>query len=731
MNDPRLSRRGFVGLGMQAAGGLIVASSPLQATTLARTGSDGSASLMLTADTPWVVAENQPEALQRAIDDVRRDWYKVFGHAPVIVSSLPATWSEPAIYFSRELDAPGARVAPLTGRESFSLDVRSAEGGRKVIAATGADVRGAIYATYAFSEHVLGVDPWWFWADKEPGCRASIELSADFKVSAESPTFKWRGWFINDEDLVSRFSPDPLRENMYSLEMLDRICEALLRLRGNMIVPASNTLPDERCHELVARRGLALNIHHVDVVGLVTLRWPKDVPFSYSQHPEIMERYWQECIDVLKNQEVVWTVGFRGKNDEPFWKVEPGFDTPEARGGLISRAIAKQVEMIRKVQPDASIMTNLWWEGATLYSQGFIKIPAGVTKVWPDNGAGMLRDSGKVEAGDGLYYHTMMFDGMANQLSEFIPPLRIYQEIGRFIRAGATDFLLVNVSDIRPVPLSTECAMRLASDARPYLAKSDTVNQNEFLLDWNRRQFGARAGSRVAALCADYFSIFDQQPKVMLADALNMPDNKDFVEGFGTVPRGDNAPHTYMWLLSKEALPLLQSKSTPPDKLLAQIKDDLAFASTNCDHFAPLLARAEGLLGEIPADRRSFYQSYILTEIGINLHSSKMLQYYCRALLSFSAGDSKRAASELEQAMAASEALVTTLQAAETGKWAGWYQGEALDGVDYGHDLIRQAQFALRGEPLPPSRRQFESFLDSLRYQERFAKNFPLLYPPK
>jgi hypothetical protein len=154
------------------------------------------------------------------------------------------------------------------GAEAFVLRQQHDPEGRPALLATGADVRGAIYAAYALSEEVLGVDPWYFWADKEPAHRGQIDVAAGLDHRAGPATFRYRGWFINDEDLLGGFAPDPLRENVFSLDLLDRICETLLRLRGNMIVPGTFNFPDERCWELASRRGLALNMHS----SLVTCR---------------------------------------------------------------------------------------------------------------------------------------------------------------------------------------------------------------------------------------------------------------------------------------------------------------------------------------------------------------------------------------------------------------------------------------------------------------------------
>jgi hypothetical protein len=450
--------------------------------------------ITLTADTPWIVAADQPESVRRALSDVQRDWYKVFGLRPIVVTELPKGWDKPFLRLGMT-DKPG-------DPESFFIKVKG-----NALVAMGADARGAIYAAYTVSEKILGVDPWYFWTDHEPVPRKQIAVPTSLDESFGKPTFRYRGWFINDEDLLNRFSPDPLRENPFSLEMLDRICETLLRCRGNMIVPGTFNFPDERAWELASRRGLALNMHHISVVGLNTYRWPKDVPFSYYKHPAIMERYWRECIAAYKGHEVVWTVGYRGKGDNAFWLHEKEFNSPESRGGLITKAIAKQVELIRKVDPDGMIISNLWKEGVELMRAGHLKFPKGVVPVWPDNGFGLVRDEGTVEAGQGVYYHTAMLNGGANQLTEMVPPSRIYRELGRFVKAGATEFFLLNLSDVRPVPMSSDCAMRYAWDAGSYQSGSDEKKMTEFIADWSQRQFGETVADDVAAIYTRYLNI--------------------------------------------------------------------------------------------------------------------------------------------------------------------------------------------------------------------------------
>ena len=228
------------------------------------------------------------------------------------------------------------------GAECFSLRLEQPAGGPALVA-TGTDLRGAIYAAYAVSEELLGVDPWYFWVDHEPTPRHHVAIPAAYARQWGPPCFKYRGWFINDEDLLGRFSPAPLRDGVFSLEMWDRIYETLLRLRANTVIPGTFTFPDERMQVLAAKRGLVNSQHHICVVGLNTFQWPDEFPYSYRTYPGTLEQAWQVCVDAMKDRETVWTVGFRGRHDRAFWADDPQVKTPEARGKLISDAIARQV----------------------------------------------------------------------------------------------------------------------------------------------------------------------------------------------------------------------------------------------------------------------------------------------------------------------------------------------------------------------------------------------------
>lgn len=366
--------------------------------------------------------------------------------------------------------------------------------------------------------------------------------------------------------------------------------------------------------------------------------------------------------------------------------------------------------MIRKVHPGAPMIANMWSEGADLFQQGLIKLPAGVTLVWPDNGAGIIRDNGQVKPGQGIYYHTAMLSAAHNQLTEMINPGRICNQIGRFARAGATEFLLVNVSDIRPVPLSTDCAMKLAWDDTPYLDKSDEQNLQTFLDDWSRRQFGPDAGAGISGIYREYFAC-------------------SYMNDSGL--KGEHWLHRKLRELHDKTFPQVAAGKPLEDEAAKLCAELLKFSSENRAYMEKLLVKAGRLLPLVPPGRRDFYQGQVLTQIQIHLRSLMALEASCQSMIAYGSGDRTQAVVEAGKALDACNSLYSELHKAEYGKWTAWYAGEKLMGLERSRGRVQNMLAALKGAPEPVRSPLWDDYhYDSIyQYQERFSKNFPLMYP--
>ena len=169
-----------------------------------------------------------------------------------------------------ELDqlSPGMRPKGLSAPESFSIAAVGASGSKHTVVLCGADMRGTIYAIYQFSQEHLGIDPMYYWTDRLPQHRSQIALPSSLAEIFPAPVFKYRGFFINDEDLLTGWAPGDKDKTGISLVAWNKVYETILRLKGNMVVPGTWIFPDDPQVALAGKRGLILTQHHAIPLGL-------------------------------------------------------------------------------------------------------------------------------------------------------------------------------------------------------------------------------------------------------------------------------------------------------------------------------------------------------------------------------------------------------------------------------------------------------------------------------
>jgi len=471
----------------------------------------------------------------------------------------------------------------------------------------------------------------------------------------------------------------------------NKIYETILRLKGNMVVPGTWIFPTDPQVKLAGERGLILTQHHAIPLGVNVARWPENVPYNFTTHPEILERAWKNAVHSYDpHQEILWDVGLRGLSDQSYAALDPSVrGNDKALGRTISKAIADQMSIVRAVHPDAHFVTDLWQEGARLDRQGDLTIPPEVTRVWADTGYGYLQDKGEVAAGQGAYYHVAMMNGRANQLTEMVPVQRIYSELGRYIKAGATQYLLLNTSDIRPVAMTAKAVMDVAWGGLP---PEGVAASDEYYQQWASQEFGKTAAPRVAKVYEEYF----QAPAHV---------------GTPIHEYGDQLYHTevrrmlldYMIAPPIYSIPSQSPKWTPPD--IANQPFGLQGGRSNwlqqtaareiqqCGGAQPRWEKvwrdavaAESL---VTPSRRPYYQAQVLTMIAINRESNRTLFLISKAVQDAGKGQTAQAHHEAEQALAALYQVQQAQAAAEYGKWKNWYRGDWLTGVYRTHQIVQ------------------------------------------
>src|SRR5262245_4647416 len=651
------------------------------------------APLVLDAATTILVGADEPPPIAAAARDLASDFEKVLGRAPRIVQRAEDTATTTVVIGLRSALMQSLRPATAGAAESFSLSVRDATWRvaprRRAVVLTGADMRGTMYAVYQFAEQFLGIDPLYYWTDHVPARTTAIDLPATLDETFPAPLFKYRGFFINDEDLLTGWASGERSDHTgISLAVWDKIYETTLRLKGNIVAPGTWIFPDEPQIAKAGARGLIVTQHHAIPLGVNVARWPENTPYSYGTHPEILQRAWRNAVMAYpRDQEILWTVGLRGLSDTSYAVFDPSVgNDSHALGRVIGKAMADQVSIVRAIRPDASFITNLWQEGARLVQQGDLEIPQGVHAVWADDGYGNLQDAGKVAAGNGAYYHVAMMNSRANQLTELVPVERIYSEIGRYSAAGATHYLLVNTSDIRPVPMTIRAVMDAAWKGVP---AGGTGAASDFYRRWSADQFGNGAAEKVAAVYQQYFKA---PPRTTVNN--------------GTREYGDQLYHTEtrrmlttdaidwpLYTVASQAppwVPLRRVDATGPGGASIPAKEWVRTTANTeaevCAEAQPrwdtLWQQAHAAESSVAPDRLPFYRAHVLTMIAINRYSNQMLLDVSKAVQAVAGGNSSHARDLLQQAMQAVDEIRQAETAAEYGQWKNWYAGDWLTNVN-------------------------------------------------
>lgn len=614
----------------------------------------------VTQEVVWALDARLDAPVRRALDDVARDWRHVFSVAPIVGEA--GLGEEPVL-------AVGAGpIEELTGHrgdfapEEHEVVLRPGRGraaGRAVLCIDGGGTRGIIYAVYAFSERVLGVDPFWFWTDQELVPRSEIGLEHGFAFRRSAPRFRWRGWFIDDEGLLAAWAPSRQSAHGVSLDAWDAVFETLLRVGGNLVVPGAYVFPDEPQLALASARGLAIGQHDDAPLGLSRERWPGQFPISWQHNRGLLTDAWRESIAAFGEHEVVWTVGLRGIRGQPF-QTDEGLGRA-GRVGVLTAVLAKQADLVRQVRPNDDIIAGLRMDGVEPGEAVRIALPEGAIPVWADEGHGRLRDT-SLAPGQGINYHVALSDEVSSQLTEMVHPALIQAEFRRAVAAGSTEYLMLDVSDVRNHALTSQFAMHLAWEAE--------VDIEDLWLTWAAHHAGEHA-ARFKELWQCYFETL-----------------WTFRDGLPECPR-DMGYHRLARSILRAAAetsldgdfpvfrPGLHYTVTHPSSGHRTWRSFIERTARGAEAMQPkldaLLAGADAFLGRIDPQRRGFVHDHLLTQVALHAEGNRMLGAVARAVLH---GDGPAARTELAAAREHALDGQRVLRRGDRGRWQDWYRGD-------------------------------------------------------
>lgn len=310
------------------------------------------------------------------------------------------------------------------------------------------------------------------------------------------------------------------------------------------------------------------------------------------------------------------------------------------------------------MQPDAKIITYLWSELLSLFKAGVLKVPEGVHVIFTDAGKGKIGGLDDIHLANGLYYHTMMLDGSSNQITEMISPALVFSQLWEFVaNASSLYYIVDNVSDMLPVPVSTSAVLKFAWDPAPFTEHGSATDwnatQHEFLVNFSRVQFGDELAETAATLYDRYFAI----------PLVHQGGGDEWIgETLGGLSGGGAQDIGNTGAVSN----VTAAKAT---QAMTQLQPSLAYV-------AALQNDVVAFGAKVPARRLQFYRQHIAWQTACQHFGYVAVNELSLSLLATTHED---AVSHANASVAALDGLFEAQRAGEgTGQWSGVYFGDRL-----------------------------------------------------
>ncbi|MEO6287059.1 MAG: glycosyl hydrolase 115 family protein [Dyadobacter sp.] len=391
----------------------------------------------------------------------------------------------------------------------------------------GSDARGTAYGVFSVSGKI-GVTPWYWWADATPKTQKSLAIDRqDF--TSKTPSVKFRGIFINDEDwglqpwAAKTFEPDTkdIGPKTYA-----KVFELLLRLKANLIWPAMHPSTKAFYHypgNIKAAEDYQIVVgssHAEPMLRNNVSEWnQKEMGhFNYLTNKKKVDEYWESRIKESSKVNGIYTTGMRGIHDGAM----EGVKTMEETVPLMDTIIRAQRNMLRKyVNADITKVPQVFTpykEVLEIYDAG-LKVPDDITLVWPDDNYGYIQRLSNVEenkrpGGSGVYYHASYWGRPHDYLwLNTTHPAHIREEMTKAFAMNAKRLWVLNVGDIKPAEYTTQLFMDMAYDIEPF---EKPAFSKAHLEKWLSTIFGDKQSASVAQALWKYYDLaFERKPEYM------------------------------------------------------------------------------------------------------------------------------------------------------------------------------------------------------------------------
>ncbi|MFC6099822.1 glycosyl hydrolase 115 family protein [Olivibacter domesticus] len=417
----------------------------------------------------------------------------------------------------------------LNGKwESFGLNIVDKPIGTisKALVIAGSDPRGTAFGVFTLSEKI-GVSPWYWWADVPVKKSEELTVRQESYISA-SPTVKYRGIFINDEDwglqpwAAKTFEPETgdIGPKTYA-----KVFELLLRLKANLIWPAMHPSTKAFFHypgnpKVAEDYQIVIGSSHAEPMLRNNVdEWDVKTMghFNYLTNKERIYKYWEDRVKESEGINAIYTIGMRGIHDGQMEGVK---DMKEAvpllddiikeERGLLAKYINKDVTAIPQV-------LTPYKEVLEIYNNG-LKVPEDVTLVWPDDNYGYIRHFPsttelKRRGGNGVYYHVSYWGRPHDHLwLGTTHPALVYQQMKLAYDSGIQKMWILNVGDIKPSEYQIELFLDMAWNINQVSAEGIAAHLNH----WLERIFDTGYATQITPLMEEHHRLaYIRKPEFM------------------------------------------------------------------------------------------------------------------------------------------------------------------------------------------------------------------------
>ena len=586
--------------------------------------------------------------------------------------------------------------------ESFSIRMQN-----NTIYISAPTYLGTMWAIYTFSERVLGVDPCYLFSDLPTERREILELDA-LQIEEKSPDFRFRGVFINDEDLLTAWQDGGgMRKMDYEfytftvpVQVMDMVVETMLRLKINLLIPASflniDNPPEKALADCVARRGVYLSQHHLEPLGLSHFtmknyceKFRKAGEYSFFKHPELLKEGWAYyAAKWAEYDHVVWQLGLRGKADRPVWEeAKPTREELADYGKKISEAISvqKQIVLDATAGKAKNFTSTLWMEGTMLMQEGLLDIGDDIIAVFSDTGVNQMygpdffdirRDRTKQY---GIYYHIAYY-GSGPHLAPQTGLEKLCYNIELAHTAGDRAYMILNASNVR------EFTFELGAYAQ-MLWNTEGFEKVKYLEDYCQK-FGG-FGREMQVLIRKYFDALPEATDSGCYDYLSnyfTYARRTYPEKVKNFVVKDGMLLTFAGRYQAIGLRKRFGRCTEQmlcDEFYRVLQPAIPVFREICDGFAKIAEEAEEPLARCI---RSGWLCYANTL----RYTYEWYANLTEARMHYHSGEGALVREKLVKACECLEMLTEYRKSTEYGKFKNWYRGDVKMAVTHELEMTRE-----------------------------------------